>query len=88
MSQESTKNIHCTKKWSFRQVQVFAKFSPRGCLCVFYFLFLFFLFLHFLDYLFCYAFETDLRFIYYILEKSRSFQKPPNIWDCAVCDII
>ena len=56
-----------------------------GCLCVFYFLFLFFLFLHFLDYLFCYAFETDLRFIYYIPEISSSSH---NVWDYALCDII
>ena len=44
--------------------------------------------LQFLDFLFCYVFETNLSFIYYISEKSRSLQNSHNIWDCALCDII
>ena len=42
-------------------------------------------FLHFLDYNFCYVFETDFRFIYYIPKISGCSH---NIWDCALCDII
>ena len=59
-------------------------------LCFLCFFFLFFgvffgFFLRFLDYFFCYAFETNLRFIYYIPEISRSSH---NVWDYALCDII
>ena len=39
-------------------------------------------FLRFLDYLFCYAFETNLRFICSIPEISRSSH---NVLDYALC---
>ena len=42
-------------------------------------------FLHFLDYLFCYAFEISLRLICYIPEISSSSH---NVWDYALCNII
>ena len=45
-------------------------------------------FLRFLDNLSCYVFETNLRFIYNIPEKSSSFENSHNIWDCAFYDII
>ena len=32
-----------------------------------------------------YIFETNLHFIYYIPEISRSSH---DVWDCALCDII
>ena len=44
------------------------------------------LFLILIDFLFRYSLETNLYF-YYIPEKSRLFQNPPNIWDGALCDI-
>ena len=43
------------------------------CVCVFF------------VYFFCYAVETNLRFIYYIPEICRSSY---NVWDYALCDII
>ena len=36
-------------------------------------------------YLFCYTFETNSRFIYYIPDISRSSH---NVWDYPICDII
>ena len=51
----------------------------------FFLIFCFVLLLRFLDYFFYYAFETNLRFIYYIPEISRSSH---NVWDYALCDII
>ena len=47
-----------------------------------------FFFFLILDNLFCYVFETNLRFIYHIPEKSKYFQNSHNIWDCALSDII
>ena len=54
-------------------------------------------FLHFLDYLFCYTFETNLRFIYYILTTSENmlfvvlfngFRPWTNVGTISVLDVV
>ena len=54
------------------------------CVCVYVSIYAFF-FVFFCVYLFCYAVETNLRFIYYIPEISRYSHK---VKDYALCDII